>query len=134
MVRLQQQLHEEFISVFSGDIRTLTTFFVFISFDNNRTRLDDWLFVPNLRPQDELAWNSSQREGSLELLFLWVRGNSPHVDVVIFVRLESDVDIFIVCANKFLRFDGFAKKGNDIRTLNNDISTLITSAVGNYSP
>ena len=87
-----------------------------------------------MRPQDELAWNSSQCEGSLELLFLWVGGDSPHIDVVIFVRLESDVDIFVVGADKFLRFDGFAKKRNDIRTLNNDISTLITSAVGNYSP
>ena len=117
MVRLQQQLHEEFISVFSGDIRTLTTFFVFISFDNNRTRLDDWLFVPNLRPQDELARNSSQRESSVELLFLWVGSHSPHIDIVVLVGLESDIDIFVIGANKVLRFDDFAKKGNNIRTL-----------------
>ena len=74
------------------------------------------MLVPHLRPENELAWNSSQREGSLELLFLWVGSDSPHIDVVIFIRLESDVDIFVVSANKFLRFDGFAKKGNDIRT------------------
>lgn len=123
MVRLRQQLREEFISDFSGDISTLVTFFVFISFDNNRTRLDDWLFVPNLRPQDELAWNSSQREGGLELFFLRVGGDSPHVDVVVFIGLKRNVDIFVVGADELFRLDDFAKKGHNVGALGNDISS-----------
>ena len=110
------------------------TFVGFLSANHDWARANDRLIVPYLRPQDELARNSSQRESSVELLFLWVGSDSPHIDIVVFVGLESDIDIFLVGANKVFRFDDFAKKGNDIRTLNNDISTLITSAVGNYSP